>query len=115
MAIIRSEKTPDLPYEDVDPIKIFTAVKELNKMIKSDTKLLKEAQFVMKTNYAELKGINDNIEVLVQGVIDLAIINKDCAVIIDFKTNKTKNVKFLKEHYGLQLKMYALAFEKRIM
>jgi len=112
LTIIRSEKTPDLPYEDVDPIKIFTAVKELNKMIKSDTKLLKEAQFVMKTNYAELKGINDNIEVLVQGVIDLAIINKDCAVIIDFKTNKTKNVKFLKEHYGLQLKMYALAFEK---
>ena len=71
-------------------------------MIKPSTKILKEAQFVMKTNYAELKGINDNIDVLVQGVIDLAIVNGDSAVIIDFKTNKTKNVKFLKDHYGLQ-------------
>jgi ATP-dependent helicase/nuclease subunit A len=50
--------------------------------------------------------------VLVQGVIDLVIVNNDGAMIVDFKTNKTHNEKYLIDQYGLQLKMYALAFEK---
>ena len=45
-------------------------------------------------------------KVLVQGVIDLAILHNDDAIIIDFKTNKTKSEKMLIDHYGMQLDMY---------
>jgi len=112
LEIVKEVKTPDLPYADVDASKIFIAVKELKKFISAETKIMKETQFVMKTNYGELKQGNEDVDVLVQGVIDLVIINGDSAIIIDFKTNKTHNEKYLIGQYGLQLKMYAMAFEK---
>ena len=78
----------------------------------NNSKLLKEAQFVMKTNYGKLTDSDDNVDVLIQGVIDLVIQNNEGAVIIDFKTNKTHNVKQLKDSYGMQLNMYADAYQK---
>lgn len=112
LTIIKETSTADLPYKDVDPVKVFKAVQELNKYISPDSKIMKETQFVMKTNYGELKQSEENIAVLIQGVIDLVIVNNDEAIIVDFKTNKTHNKQYLIDQYGLQLKMYALAFEK---
>ena len=44
----------------------------------------------MRSNYNEIKEIEDDIEVLIQGVIDLAIINDEDAIIVDFKTKTVK-------------------------
>lgn len=112
LELISENKSNDLPYKDIDPIKIFTAVKEVKKLMMSNTKILKEAQFVMKINYSEIDKLVDSEDMLVQGVIDLVVINDKEATIIDFKTNKTKNPKHLIDSYGIQLNLYALAFEK---
>lgn len=110
--IIESVKTADLPYNDVNENKVVKAVENISKLITPSSKILKETQFIMKVNYGEIaKGDNDE-DVLIQGVIDLAIVDNDTAIIVDFKTNRTQNEKFLIDHYAMQLNMYARAFEK---
>jgi ATP-dependent helicase/nuclease subunit A len=110
--LINRVKTLELPYDEINPERILNAINNVKKFMQTDSKLIKEAQFVMKTNYGKLTNSEDDIDVLIQGVIDLVILNKNNAIIIDFKTNKTHNKKYLIDHYGLQLKMYAEAFEK---
>ena len=110
--LIQKIKTPDLPYEKVDVNKIFNAVNCIKPLISENSKLLKEAQFVMRVNYKDINPNADNVNVLIQGVIDLVIESANGAVIIDFKTNKTKSEKSLIDAYGLQLKLYAKAYNK---
>jgi len=101
----------DLPYGEVKADKIFNAINLIKSLIKDDAKIEKEAQFVMKVNYADL-GKNADVNVLVQGVIDLVIENKDEVIIVDFKTNKTRDERSLVDMYKLQLDLYAKAYEK---
>ncbi len=110
--IISRVKTVDLPYGDVDVKKVVKAVENISKLITSSSKILKETQFIMKVNYGEIVSGGNDEDVLIQGVIDLAIVDDDTAIIVDFKTNKTQNERFLIDHYAMQLNMYARAFEK---
>lgn len=110
--LIEKIQTTDLPYENVDVNKICKAVENVKSLIRDGDRLRKEAQFVMKTNYSKIDKKIGDVDVLIQGVIDLVIEGQNDAIILDFKTNKTSNEKSLKEMYGLQLNMYADAFEK---
>ena len=110
--LIDKIKTPEYPYVDVKIKHIENAIQKIKSMFSDNSKVYKETQFIMKANYGELTGSNEDVDVLIQGVIDLAIINGDKAIIIDFKTNKTRSKQTLIDHYAMQLKMYADAFSK---
>ncbi len=70
-------------------------------------KLHKEQKFMMYVPYSEIfaeSKIDDRI--LVQGIIDLFIEFDDEIILIDYKTNKTKDAQKLKKEYEMQMSLY---------
>jgi len=77
-----------------------------------DGKVFKEKEFVMRDKVSNLVGNFDiDDEVLVQGVVDLFVIKKDTAVLIDFKYTNTRSESALIERYKNQLKLYKNAIK----
>ncbi len=109
--LIKKLNDGDLPYNEVKSDKILNAINAIKPLMKNDAKIEKEAQFVMRVNYADL-GKSADVNVLVQGVIDLVIENSSEVIIVDFKTNKTHDEQSLAQMYKLQLDLYAKAYEK---
>lgn len=98
------------PY--IDSAKIFRAKEAVGKLIGENTKILKEQQFLYKTKYSDIIETSENDQdILIQGVVDLILVNGDQAILIDFKTNKTKDVAKLINAYSLQLQVYKQAVE----
>ncbi|MBQ9791454.1 MAG: PD-(D/E)XK nuclease family protein, partial [Clostridia bacterium] len=90
---------------------IYNAVKIVGKLV-GDNSILKEKQFIFRDKHKNMvKDSSIDDYVIVQGVIDLVVVTKDGAIIVDYKTNKTSET-HLKEHYKLQLDLYKSAFEK---
>ena len=99
------------PFVSVN--KISAAVKQVKKLILPNTKILREQQFLLKTSFNDIvETSTNNQQVLIQGVVDLILVNENEAIVIDFKTNKTKDVSKLINAYGLQLDVYKRAVEK---
>ena len=88
---------------------IENAYNTISKLLKPTTKVLCEQQFLLKAPYSKLKGNGSDVNVLIQGVVDLILVDDNHATIIDFKTNKTSRVQDLINKYGLQLNCYAQA------
>ncbi|MEA4853757.1 MAG: UvrD-helicase domain-containing protein [Christensenella sp.] len=76
-------------------------------------RILREQPFNLKV-YADSIGYTGNREMLVQGVLDLAFLERDGWVLVDYKTDriseKTKNV--TAEGYAPQLALYARALSE---
>lgn len=51
-------------------------------------------------------------KVIIQGAVDICFVEDDGVVVLDFKTDRVDNLEILKETYGEQLNIYALACEK---
>lgn len=102
-----------IEYKNLIPIsQIINAISTISSIMQSGTTIRKEIQFMMKVPYADIVDNSDEFEqILVQGVIDLVLENGDDAIIIDYKTNKTTNEYYLKEHYQKQLNLYSKAYE----
>lgn len=89
---------------------IVQAVQQVKPLLSKSQKVLKEQQFLLQKPYNEFVLTSQNKQpVMVQGVIDLLLLNGEEATVIDFKTNKTKNKEHLKQTYALQLHLYATA------
>jgi len=89
----------------------FNHIKSCYEKIKSilDIKFLikKEQKFMLYLPYNQVLDDTDvEDKVLVQGVIDLMVINLNEVIIIDYKTNKLKKDDLI-EKYKLQLELYA--------
>lgn len=88
----------------VETIRCFT----LNATVK------KEAQFLMRTRHMDfVKGGSDK-KLLVQGVVDLYIDDGDSVTLIDYKTNRVKDIDALAKMYATQMRLYALALQKAL-
>lgn len=74
-----------------------------------ENKLHREEQFYMGLSAKELNVGNSEELVLVQGVVDAYIEDGDNIIIIDYKTDKVKDLKLLEERYYKQLDYYAIA------
>lgn len=102
--------------QNIDNININlleSCVKNIRTLINKDSKIFKEAQFLLSDNHNNLIEKSDiKTKVIVQGVVDLIIINNDEACIIDFKTNKNTNSEYLLNTYKTQINLYAKACEK---
>ena len=77
----------------------------------NDKKLYREQQFLVEIEADKLFDVDSKTPVLVQGVIDLLIIGKDGAEIVDYKYS-TLSEEGLKARYKKQLDLYAYAVEK---
>ena len=97
-------------FEDIDYKYIEMAHNVISKLTKQAINIKKEAEFMMYVPYNEIVDSEINDKVLVQGVVDLIIENKDSITIIDYKFSRL-NVMILKEKYLEQLALYKKAVE----
>ena len=51
-------------------------------------------------------------KILLQGAVDLAFVEDNQLVIVDYKTDRVKDIKKLKDVYSKQLELYKIAMEK---
>lgn len=88
----------------------------LIKSIVGESHLFKEREFIMESNPNELLNKDvckeENL-LIVQGIVDLFAVGEKI-ILIDYKFTSTKNEKILKERYGEQIRLYALALEKAL-
>lgn len=115
--VIENLKASNVISEDIikeiDIDEIFTACQVLRGIAKDAKEIFHEKQFLMQENYNKLvKNSDNNTKVIIQGIIDLVVVKGNEAILIDFKTNRTKDEQKIVEQYKLQLEIYKLAFEK---
>ena len=97
----------------IDLEKIANALKnEAFSGLKGKT-LYREKSFLANFTAKELFGGNSEEKVLVQGVIDLLVVNGNEAEILDYKYSSLKASR-LEEKYAKQLKLYASATERAL-
>lgn len=70
----------------------------------------RELPFMLKTSYNNLFGGDVDENVFLQGVIDMLIIDKDVATVVDYKY--TSRPQYIKQNYQKQLDSYAQAVKQ---
>lgn len=85
---------------------------DLFKKIRSSKEIKREVMFAVKEKAKRLGIANSDSPVLVQGVIDLVLINDDEITIIDYKTDKNLSPEDATQKYRVQLVCYNMAVEK---
>lgn len=98
-------------FNDVDYKKVELAHANLSKLAKFAKQIKKEAEFMMYVPYSLIVDSEINDKVLVQGVVDLIIINENSIDIVDYKFSRLP-IKTLKQKYSEQLSLYKMAVEK---
>lgn len=90
---------------------IFNNILSIKNLILPESKILKEQKFVMNVPYNQVVSSNITDKILVQGVIDLLVINNNNICLLDYKLSKKTNQQ-IKETYKKQLDIYSLAISK---
>ena len=91
---------------------IYNNISILKQYISPNDRILKEQKFVMCVNYNEVVDSSITDKVLIQGIIDLAIIKLDKIVLIDYK-HTNKSPADIKNTYQKQISLYELALKKQ--
>ena len=111
-SLVFANKINPIYLNNIDIDKIVQAKKVVEKLVTESGVVEKEKNFLtLSPHCALISGSNVEEKVLVQGVIDLSIANPDGAIIVDFKTNKTKDKQYLIDCYATQLNLYAKSYE----
>lgn len=85
---------------------------ELYKRITSADTVKREMRFLTELPVSYYAGEQSNDKFIVQGAVDLCFTEPDGAVVVDFKTDRVKDLSELKEKYSKQLDIYAVACQK---
>lgn len=100
---------------DTNAVSLFIN-SSLGKRILNSQEILREFRFM---TYINAKDIEPDIakdfqeeKILLQGAVDLAFEDNGQLVIVDYKTDRVKDVGKLKEVYAKQLELYKTAMEK---
>lgn len=97
-------------FELVDEKDILVAANAVKALVANSAFVAKERNFIISLPAREVYDGAGDENVLVQGVIDLLIVDKNGnATIIDYKTGDPKNLE--NDGYRTQLKLYATAVE----
>lgn len=106
---------PEAESIEIQKVEKFVQSDLFKRILNSD-KLFREQRFLLDVKagdiYENLSEKSKNQTVIVQGAIDCMFIEGDHIVLIDFKTDRTKEEEFLLSHYSEQLKTYCVAAEK---
>ncbi len=106
-----------LTVEDCSEIRSFKP--EIDRFLLTDLaariscadEIMKELPFSIGVSAREL-GMESDDTIVIQGIIDLAIREGDEYVVIDYKTNLSRDYDRLREHYAPQLAFYKRALEE---
>ena len=102
LSLIKDKVDLNLLYKNIELLKPFVAFGNV----------YKEQEFVMRDALNNLiKNVEIKDDILVQGVVDLFVINGDRATLIDYKYSSTKNRQKLINRYKTQLYLYKNAIE----
>ena len=83
-------------------------------LINDTTQLLREFKFSVLVDADKYVDGIDNEKILLQGVVDCALIQPDGIVVIDFKTDYVteETIPEVKDRYRMQVKAYSQALEQ---
>ena len=99
---------------DIEKILLFTHSGIWNEL-KSAKEVYKERPFYINIPISDVYDEPFDDEILVQGVIDLYYVTQDDEIVlVDYKTDKIKNLKELENKYSEQLLLYKLALERAL-
>ena len=94
--------------------KFFSA--DVFKRIQTSAKVEREMRFLTEieaeTVMTDLDDTLKKEKIVVQGAVDICFLEDDGVVVLDFKTDRVDNKEALREAYGEQLNIYAIACEK---
>lgn len=113
--LIAKKYMTETETQNIDIMKIKTLMSsKLGDLLLSDKKIFKEFRFIdfIDAKYFD-KDIENGEKVILQGVVDCIIINDEGITIIDYKTDKVKDIEILGERYKKQLELYSKTVEKR--
>lgn len=96
-------------YVDKKKVKICI---DTIKCLASNCIVEKEKQFLMKVRHSDIVDGGQEQKILVQGIVDLFLIDDEGITLIDYKTNKVSTLENLAKMYATQMRLYALALEK---
>lgn len=78
--------------------------------IKNAEKVLKEYRFTVNISASDIDpSYPSDAKVILQGAIDCMIFEKDGIIILDYKTDRVKDISELSEKYSKQLSLYKIA------
>ncbi len=100
---------------NVTALKIFFQSEIFNRIINAES-INREMRFLTEMQVdiinPQLTDNCKNEKIIVQGAVDLCFEERDGIVILDFKTDRVDDISVLRDIYGEQLNIYALACEK---
>ena len=89
---------------------------ELVQRIINSPLVFREEQFSAKLNpsqvFEEYENVDTDAEIIVQGAVDVAFEENGKLVIVDYKTDRVKDISKLAVLYKKQLELYRLAMEQ---
>ncbi len=85
---------------------------EIGKRILKSDRVFKEASFEIEVPLNQIADINSNEKIILQGIIDCYFYEDDGVVLVDYKSDYSKNIDEIKEKYRQQIHLYKLAIEK---
>ncbi len=103
-AVIRTEKVKDFMQS-----KLFSRIQNADEVFR-------EREFTVQINLGDIdSGVNDNVKeekIIILGKTDLVFTENGEAVVVDYKTDRTKTARQFIEAYSGQLDMYRMAVEQ---
>ncbi len=85
---------------------------DIGKELLDADEVYKEKPFLVRIEADKAIKTNSNDEILLQGTSDCYFVKNNKITLIDFKTNRQTDEKYIKEEYSKQMELYAYAIEK---
>ena len=89
---------------------------ELFDRIIASADVMREEQFFANISpslvYDEYKDVRVDCDIILQGAVDLAFVEDNKLVIVDYKTDKVNNIEKLRDLYSKQLELYKAAMSQ---
>lgn len=110
------EKLPEKEYRLIKKEQLMGFVNsplgELFRTAEREGRLFREKSFMKEVSYSYLFPESElEDKVLLQGVVDAFLLEEDGIILVDYKTDRVRSEKTLRERYSIQLKLYAEALE----
>ena len=89
----------------------FLSTKLIDRIIASQL-VMREKRFTARLKPSEVFDVKTNATVIIQGAVDLAFVEDGKLVIVDYKTDRVKDITKLAGLYKKQLDLYKSAMEQ---
>ncbi|MBQ7718130.1 MAG: helicase-exonuclease AddAB subunit AddA [Clostridia bacterium] len=109
--IITPESAAQVPYEKIAAF----LTSPLGERLRKADRVFREEPFTMLTPVPKVMGDTKSSDekIMVQGIIDCFFFEGDKIILLDFKTDKVRDIQAIKSRYKTQIDLYAEALEKK--